>query len=291
MQGRLDFLTQHWLEVTFDCRTPDCGNIQVTLEPTEIGNAARAVGLLPTQSPDPLTVYVARIADRHGSRLTIHRTHKAAAAWIASYCRAQWRTELGDTDMPDGDDEIMAAYGAAANAEYFIREATLDSATLSAAPVHSGALAIATGRELFTVIAALRHYQGRGQQTGTFPPAEVRGIATLGSTIEPLTVPEIDDLCYRLNQGYEAGTARESLRAVSTGDLLTEIERRGLYVVQSVTVDEVAATFPTLSREAIVERMPRLRSAVAASTLPESFNDVVHVVFTRNAASEVEDLK
>lgn len=53
-----------------------------------------------------------------------------------------------------------------------------------------------TARELATALAALRFFQRTSPTYGTTPETD---IATDGGTLVPLTVPEIDALCDKLN--------------------------------------------------------------------------------------------
>ena len=55
------------------------------------------------------------------------------------------------------------------------------------------------GRELATVLAALRVYQQQLEMNGGAPPQDVEDIATNVFECEPMSVDEIDELCERLN--------------------------------------------------------------------------------------------
>lgn len=51
-----------------------------------------------------------------------------------------------------------------------------------------------TARETATVLAALRYWQSTGA-----PGPDLADIASVGGTVKPLGLAEIDDLCERLN--------------------------------------------------------------------------------------------
>ena len=55
------------------------------------------------------------------------------------------------------------------------------------------------GRELATVLAALRVYQQQLEMNGGAPPQDVEDVATNVFEFEPMSVGEIDQLCERLN--------------------------------------------------------------------------------------------
>ncbi len=55
------------------------------------------------------------------------------------------------------------------------------------------------GRELATVLAALRVYQQQLEMNGGAPPQDVEDVATNVLEFEPMSAGEIDQLCERLN--------------------------------------------------------------------------------------------
>jgi len=59
------------------------------------------------------------------------------------------------------------------------------------------------GRELATILAALRFHQDENLQGGDIPDKVVGDIATDGGTLNPLGFGEVDRLCRRLNLDSE----------------------------------------------------------------------------------------
>ena len=68
------------------------------------------------------------------------------------------------------------------------------------------------GRELATVLAALRVYQQQLEMNGGAPPQDVEDVATNVLEFEPMSAGEIDQLCGRLNMQSAQRPALGSLR-------------------------------------------------------------------------------
>ena len=70
------------------------------------------------------------------------------------------------------------------------------------------------GRELATVLAALRVYQQQLEMNGGAPPQDVEDIATNVFEFEPMSSEEIDELCERMNaQSLEPRAAQPTTAA------------------------------------------------------------------------------
>ncbi len=66
------------------------------------------------------------------------------------------------------------------------------------------------GRELATILAALRFHQAENLQgTDEIPDQAIRQIATDGGRLESLNHEEVDQLCERLNLGAEGSYSRQ----------------------------------------------------------------------------------
>ena len=69
--------------------------------------------------------YVVHFEDRHGGfSTTVFRSLEKAIAWLAAYCRGQWKYLFGDwpLTMPDDDKELIETFFAAADLDHFIKE-------------------------------------------------------------------------------------------------------------------------------------------------------------------------
>ena len=76
------------------------------------------------------------------------------------------------------------------------------------------------GRELATVLAALRVYQQQLEMNGGAPPQDVEDVATNAFEFEPMSAEEIDELCGRLNAQSVEPRAPQPMTAADPGRYL-----------------------------------------------------------------------